>query len=603
MGVAFAVAVAVVVALLVRWRRAGFGIVERLARRASPLMLAWLVPVLFDRRLWIDRDVLAMPLVLASGWGVRASLLTSWDTAPAFPRLGVAWGRVARSRPARACAAVVGMRATPLVVVAAASLAYAVYFSVLSVENHWNLNTSAFDLALEENLVWHVVHGGLTAFQSTPFSGPTGTHFGNHATFFAYFIAPIYWLAPHPETLLVLQATLLGGAAVPLYLYASRHVPAWIAAFVALAYLVYPPLHGANLYDFHYLPLGVVFLWLTLYAVEARQRVLAALAVVLALSVREDVAACLAVVGSFLLVTGAAARAGAAIAAVGGGYFLVMKGLVMGRAGSGGPSFLDQYAGLLPKGESTFGGVVKTLVTNPLFAADVIVQREKVIYVLQILTPLLFLPLTRPIGILLVVPGLVFTLLSTGYAPLYEPSFQYTTYWTAFVFIGLVAALAHVARERSGPEPRGARRLYALVAGTAAATLSCTALDGAILHRDGVLSGFSRVDLRMTNESRQKHQDLAALVLQIPADARVVASEHLLPHVASRADAYRMAQQEYDADWLLYGEPLDAREVQTARSCLDEGTFGVVEVRGTLVLARRGAPAERNAEVLERLEE
>jgi hypothetical protein len=45
---------------------------------------------------------------------------------------------------------------------------------------------------------------------------------------------------------------------------------------VAVCYLLYPPLHGANLYDFHYLTFAPFFLWLTLWALDARRDRLAA---------------------------------------------------------------------------------------------------------------------------------------------------------------------------------------------------------------------------------------------------------------------------------------------------------------------------------------
>ena len=132
--------------------------------------------------------------------------------------------------------------------------------------HHRSLLTSSFDLGLEDNLLWNVVHGGPFAKMS-PLFGPVGSHFGFHATPFAYFIAPFYALYQHAEALLVFQAVMVGLAALPLYLFAARHIGRWPACLVALAYLLYPPVHGANLYDFHYPPLGVFFLWLTLYLV------------------------------------------------------------------------------------------------------------------------------------------------------------------------------------------------------------------------------------------------------------------------------------------------------------------------------------------------
>ena len=72
----------------------------------------------------------------------------------------------------------------PAAIVFVAAAGYTVLFSVYTVTFHRNLHTAAYDLGLEDNLVWNVLHG-FGFFRSTVFSGPTGSHFGNHATFFS----------------------------------------------------------------------------------------------------------------------------------------------------------------------------------------------------------------------------------------------------------------------------------------------------------------------------------------------------------------------------------------------------------------------------------
>jgi uncharacterized membrane protein len=592
MGGAIAVGALILAALFVRTRE--LGVLERLVRRLSPLALAALVPLLFDVRLWSGWDLVFLPLALVFGWGTWAATRTALETEPAFPGLA-ARGRRLLDRlhaPGLRLPSRVARLDLPLLAAVVGACAYAAYFAAVTIEGHRNLGTSSFDLGLEDNLMWNLVHGG-PMFKSTPFDGPTGTHFGNHATFFSYVLAPIYWLSPHPETLLVMQAVLMGAAAIPLHLYARRHVPPWTATLVSFLYLAYAPLHGANLYDFHYLPLGVFFLWLVLYAVEARRRVLVVVAAVLALSVREDVACLLAVLGVLLLLTGTSPRAGAALAAVGGVYFLGMKLVVMPHFGDAGESFVNQYAGLVPPEANGFGGIVETMAGNPVFTESILLERDKLAYVLQLLVPLLFLPLTRPVGILLVVPGFVFTLLSTKYPPLTQISFQYTSYWTAFLFPGLVLALERAAS-------RGPQKQRALVTGVVAASLACSYLYGAVLQRETARGGFDRFHFGTTDADLARRASLDALLAQIPPDARVTASEHLVPHVSGRENAYTLRFGLYDADYMLLLLPLRGDEREPTGKALREAGFGVVDDRGELVLAKRGEGTEKNASVLAR---
>ena len=596
----------VVFAALVIWKawkgRGGLEAFERLARRLSPLCLAALLPVLFDNRLWADWAVVFLALALAFGFGARAAARVVLETPPAFPRLASLRARVlGRLRSARV-ASVSARLDLPLVVAVAGACAYAVYFSVITITSHRNLATSSFDMGLEDNLMWNLVHGG-PIFRSTPFDGPTGTHLRNHATFFSYVLAPIYWLAPGPETLLTVQATMMGAAAIPLHLWARRRVSAWMATLVALLYLAYPPLHGANLYDFHYLPLGVCLLWLVLFAVETRRTKLAIVASLLALSVREDVAFCLAVLGMFLLLTDRAPRAGAALAALGGSYFVAMKLFVMPHFGimNGAESFAGQYAGLIPPGGHGFKDIIGTLVANPVFVANVVLEPDKVQYVLLLLVPILFLPLARPIGLLLVLPGFLFTLLATGYFPLTQISFQYTSYWTAFVFIGVVLELERARRPRHASDVRGPTRQRALAVGLVAASLACTFLYGAVLQRETVRGGFGHFVIGTTPADLARRADLAALVAQLPAGAKVASSEQVVPHVSGRESAYTLRFGIYDADYLLVQRPIRGDERPFAEPALRDGTFGVIDERGGFVLAKRGAPTTSNASVIARL--
>ena len=72
-------------------------------------------------------------------------------------------------------------------------------------------------------------------------------------------LVPIYALAPRAETLLIIQATLIGAAVIPLFLFSRNRLGPYQAVSIAAMYVFYAPLHGGNLYDFHYPPLGIGF--------------------------------------------------------------------------------------------------------------------------------------------------------------------------------------------------------------------------------------------------------------------------------------------------------------------------------------------------------
>ena len=366
-------------ALLVRRRLARAEAIERLARRLSPLVLAAFLPLMFQWRFWQgNREVIFLLLALVLAFGAQRLLWVAFSTEPLFRAPAFLDETLKDAKELWRWSTTF----LPFTFVCLAAAGYAIFFAYHTVVHHWNVLSSSLDLGLEENVIWHALHSG-ALFKSTPFGGPTGTVVGLHAAYLGYLIAPIYAFYQRAETILVLQAVLIGGAAIPLYLVARQYVGAWLSCLIAVLYLFYPPLHGSNLYDFHYPPLAPFFLWFTLYFVLARKNVWAVIFAVLTLSVREDISLGLVIFGLFLLLTRRRPRAGLLLGAAGAVYFLVMKMIIMPIQAGGHEAFLYQYSGLVPEGGHGFGGVLQTVIGNPAFTSGLVLEKDKLIYVLE----------------------------------------------------------------------------------------------------------------------------------------------------------------------------------------------------------------------------
>ena len=586
------------------WRRAaGLDLVDRIARRCAPLCLFALVPMLFHWRLWYPEpqpELSYLVIVAAFGLSLQALMRVALASRPVLPA-----DLYARAT-ARVRALVERARQQPWLptaMVAAGAFAYAVYFSIITIQNHYRLGTSGYDLGIENNLVWNAAHGNGPLFKSSVLGGPTSTHLGLHTTWISYLIAIPYRLLPRPETLLALQAMLIGGAALPLYAFARRHIGDWLACLVAIVFLLYPPLHGSNLYDFHYLPFAPFFLWTTLALLEAKRDRWAVLAVVLTLANREDMSALLAVLGVYMVVVGRRPRAGLIIAAVGAAYFVIVKMIWMPRFLGGGQAYSEQYQDLIPHGDSGFGGVLKTVLANPGFTITTLIERDKLSYFLQIMAPLAFFPWRRPIGALCTVPGFFFTLLSTRYPALVKIGFQYTAYWTSFLFIAVVENFAWLKRgaaTAATPAVAAQRRtnLRAWAVAVTVATIATSYQMGAVFQRNTVWSGFLKFDANVTAEDKRRHADLYALIAQIPPDASVAANELVVAHVSSRKNAYTLKIGYNDADYLLVRMPLGGDERGRVVDALRSGAYGLAAQQGEFSLFRRGLPAATAAPFL-----
>lgn len=571
-------------------------------KRLSPIALVGFLPFLFRWHTWTGRDLTFLYLVALFSLAAYASLKASLSSPPVAtgPRGQAFWRALARPfAPFREALALRRWRRLPLAIVVIASAAYATLFSVYTLTFHRNLRTAAYDLGLEDNLVWNVLHG-IGFFRSTPFSGPTGSHFGNHATFFSYVIAPFYALAQGAGTLLFIQSLMIGMAAIPLFLFARRHVGQWAACLIAVLYLLYPPNHGANLYEFHYIPFGAFFLWMSLFLFESRRDRLGTLFVILAMSVREDIGgAGVAVLGAYLLISGERPRVGLVLAIAGGLQFCLLK-LVFMPLVLGGESFITFYKDLEPAGQQNFGGVIKTVFGNPFYTLHTLIERDKLLYMLQYLVPLAFLPLRRPIFLLLIIPGFLFTVLSTGYAPLIQTTFQYTFYWTVFLFIGLVGVLDRKSWPRLSDAEHLVRKRAALLAMTCA-MIPVSYQSGAIFQRNTAKGGFSPYNFETTPRDLADRKTFAEIVKLIPPRASVTASDNLVPQISNRPVAYTLRFSVFDAEYILFfSDPgrIEFQERGKVTEALTSGEFGVVDVKPPFAVAKRGYSTALNDRVL-----
>jgi uncharacterized membrane protein len=587
----------IAVVLLAKKRLLCGPILEQLGRRLAPLALAPLLPLLFHWRFWQgSREVTFLLLALVLVVSAQKLLQVSLATPPVFGRprfVDRLLGDGAALR--RSCT-----KFLPFVLVLVAAAGYATFFAYHTIVHHRNVLSSSLDLGLEENVIWHALHSG-ALFRSTPYGGPTGNLVGEHAAYLSYLIAPIYGIRQSAETLLILQAVLIGGAAIPLYLVARRYLGPWLSCLVAVWYIFYPPLHGSNLYDFHYPPLAPFFLWFTFYFVLARRNVLAVIFAIVTLSVREDVSVGLAILGGLLVLTERRARAGIFLAAAGVAYFVAMKLVIMPLQRGGHEAFIHQYAGLVPEGSHGFGGVMKTVLGNPAFTLGVLLERDKLIYLLQIFLPLAFFPLRRAVGLLCSVPGFLFTLLSTGYRPLYQISFQYTAHWTAYVFIATIVNLAWLGRQASRRGRPGVAWRRAWIAAISLGMLVTSYQFGALLQHNATRGGFGTYHFGTNAEDWERRRNVHELVAMVPRKAKIVASENLVPQVSNRAFAYTLRMGIADADYLLFSLPVGGDERAKVMEVLPQGTFGVVAERGIFVLAKRSQSTELNSGVLSKL--
>jgi uncharacterized membrane protein len=452
------------------------------------------------------------------------------------------------------------------VVVLLAAVFYAVWMGWGTILQHRHFGTAAADLGGYDSMFFNALHGHPFRSPAVFPKGASWSMLGTHAELTMFALLPLYALRPGAETLLVLQAVALASGAIPLYRFAARRLPRPAALVLALAYLLYAPMHEANFYDVHFPPFAAAFTLWAIDLLDARRPILFALFFALALGCREDVALGFAVLGTFLLLEGKHPRAATLITVVSVAYFVVLELVVM-------PRFVPAAVPDLT-GASTTGGAVKMLLANPLFAWKTLITLQKLALFLLVLAPVVFLPLRRNLLWMALLPAVPLTLLTAGYGADVQVSFQYVLLVVPFLFVASALALA-----ASRAAPNGRARLAGTLGGLAMATFLTTRVWGAMPPGDQCSGGFRDIPewKSVTPADAQKERDLAELAAKIPGDASVAATEAEHPHLSARLDALALHNGYGDADYILYAEDGVGNDI--ARQAIASGAYEVVEQR------------------------
>jgi uncharacterized membrane protein len=567
-GMAAGAGVGVIVGLLVFWRRDERRL-QRLAHLLAPAMLIGLVPQLTDRQAWTNTLNICLVLgvfVLLAERLYRISLGALAETPPnsAVDAPPSWWTTLVPPRV---------RRVLPPVLVVLGALAYGIYFSIFTLRMHGRFQTYNFDLGQYDNIFWSTMHGypmrdwplGLTK---------NWTELRNHASLSVFVLLPFYAIKPGGATLLVIQSFVVALGAIPLYRFTTRRLPRVYAVVIAFAYLLYPPTHGMQFYDFHFQPIAATCVLFVIDLVDDRRYWLCAIAFIIAAGCREDVSVGLAMLGTFLALSGHRVKPGLAIAVAGATYFVLIRFVIMPSFGGWG--FQDLYKDLMPAGAHSFGGIIATIVSNPTFTFVSLTTPEKLRYMLQILLPLALLPVRRTYLIASVIPGSIFTILTTQYPPTIDIGFQYSAHYTPYVFTAAVVCIASFGYEGAGLIRRRAA-LGALLTGT----IMSGVFWGAIPPRVTVHGGFSMMTMQPpTAADRQKDKYIKELEAMVPRDASLAIGEAEMTHVSRLK--IKGLRDSTDADYLLHSPGAGGDRALTS------GEFEKIAERpGGLVLYRR----------------
>jgi uncharacterized membrane protein len=328
------------------------------------------------------------------------------------------------------------------------------------------------------------------------------------------FLSPLTLLFHKPSAVLWVSTLFFTASAYPVYLLAKHYSHSkQIGSVIGSLYLLYLPVHLANLYDFHADPLALPLLFFSFLFAARKKWLLYCCAVAGALACKEYVG--LLYVGYGLWLSSDNRKAGITTAAAGLLWFLfaVAIGIPFFNQGAA-PLVINANFGDIGGGGG-IAGIVPYALVHPAAVLVKLGRQTNIVALLSMFLPFLFLPFRKPW--LLAAGGLILLKNALSESGIELLCHRETLFFpvVVYAFILCISSMSASARR------------FRLCAVAIAVVVTFVLQGHAIPAR-----GFW---LTKSHYSKSDHDRVCDSVLQkIPPQAVVMSSSHLAPHLMAR---------------------------------------------------------------------
>ena len=317
---------------------------------------------------------------------------------------------------------------------------------ILMFQSYISCNLNGLDVGVYNQIMYNMTQGKFLqnyTLELVRSMNEETNHFAIHNQLVLYLFYPLYALSPSVFTLGVIQALILTLAAYVLYRLSLVKLKHPLLALLVLAvFLLYPYSWGPILVTFfHTEAFALVAFIAAIYFLETGHLRLCFLFVTLGMMCKENMSA-LAVTFGFYLFLVKKQRAGLALSLWGLVWFLVNVLVVVPLArglNTGEAWYVDRYTYL----GRNYGEILAAALRYPGLVLRVLVAPEKLAYLNQLFSPLLFLSLLSPTTLLIALPSLLQNLLSSysgDFIPIERDVFPVV----AFLFVAFVYGLSNL---------------------------------------------------------------------------------------------------------------------------------------------------------------
>lgn len=357
------------------------------------------------------------------------------------------------------------------------------------------------------------------------------SHFAVHFSPIYYVLLPIYAIFPSPITLLASQAVISAAGIIPLMLLCKKYNHKRLTtAFLVICYMAVPGLTGGNLYYLHEnVFLSPLLLW-TFYFFEKKNVPLTVVFSFLTMLVKEDAPVYIVIFGIYLMLSKRNKNLGALLTGMAVVYFTLVL-TFLSKFGEG--AMVGRFENFNKSGEPiTLVGVIMTAVSNPAYLFSEIFQNDRILFLLQLFVPLMFLPFfTKKYSRFVLLAPLVIVNLLSDYGYQHDMGYQYVFGPLAFVIYMCVMNSADMLPQK--------RVRHLLVA----------AVSSVMVFMSMYYSRFMVVE--SYRENMKEHNAIEQAFELIPDDASVAASTFFVANLSSRDEIYELETTSQKADYYV----------------------------------------------------
>lgn len=417
-------------------------------------------------------------------------------------------------------------------------LIFAVPMSISCCLRYKNYYTPCYDFGIFSQMFYYMNETG------TPFVTCERdcllSHFSVHFSPAFYLIYPIYKLFPTPMTLMAVQCLLPALGVIPLIkICLNRNLSNLSSLGFAACYLLYLPIGGSCNYYIHennFLPPMLLFL---LYFMEKNKTAPALIFGLLTLLTKEDSPVYTALIALYFIFAGKNYKCSIILFFISVVYFIAVTHY-LSVFGDG--VMTSRYQNYIYDDSGSLFTVIKAVMQNPLYVMQQSITEAKIKYILQMLLPILFLPLCikKPSSLILLIPFVLVNLM-TNYRYQYDIMYQYG--------FGSGTLLMYLAVDNFSKIKKGQGRTKLFL---------CCLLSSVIMFFGtfGEWLSFYHVydyctDSRTTIDYALK---------LIPHNASVACSTFILPNLSQRKEIYQLETTINTADYYVLDLRFDTDE-------------------------------------------